>query len=243
MQAPASVERPGRPGCPWPAIGVADRAGEVARTKRRRLARLACGPCSSRSRRLAARSRRREVYEGLDHDQYCAGDVKLRVDSRTFAWAGRTLPGAVPPGADARPSPQAAVAASRQSYAVPAPQLHGRAGSGRIHAASTANGIGVPLRDGRTSHAVALAITLCRCRRPVHSARAVDARVPIIARLRTPHSMVRGRRTHHRRGRTPSCRRPRPHLDRSPPRRSLTTARGLVVLASLRSDAAVIGPT
>ena len=113
-------------------------------------------------------------------------------------------------------------------------QLHGRAGSDRIHAASTANGIGVPLRDGRTSHAVALAITLCRCRRPVHRARAVDARVPIIARLRTPHSMVRGRRTHHRRGRTPSCRRPRPHLDRSPPRRSLTTARGLVVLASLR---------
>lgn len=113
-------------------------------------------------------------------------------------------------------------------------QLHGRAGSGRIHAASTANGIGVPLRDGGTSHAVALAITLCRCRRPVHGARAVDARVPIIARLRTPHSMVRGRRTHHRRGRTPSCRRPRPHLDRSPPRRSLTTARGLVVLASLR---------
>jgi len=35
--------------------------------------------------------------------------------------------------------------------------------------------------------------------------------------------MVRGRRTHHRRGRTPPCRRPRPHLDRSPPRRSLTT--------------------
>jgi hypothetical protein len=233
MQAPASVERPGRPGCPWPAIGVADRAGEVARTQRRRLARLACGPCSSRSRRLAARSRRREVYEGLDHDQYCAGDVKLRVDSRTFAWACRTLPGAVPPGAHARPSPQLPsprhISPSRVTSVLrrATAQLHGRAGSGRIHAASTANGIGVPLRDGRTSHAVALAITLCRCRRPVHRARAVDARVPIIARLRTPHSMVRGRRTHHRRGRTPSCRRPRPHLDRSPPRRSLTTARGL----------------
>jgi hypothetical protein len=226
MQAPASVERPGRPGCPWPAIGVADRAAEVAH-QRRSLARLACGPCSSRSRRLAARSRRREVYEGLDHDQYCAGDVKLRVDSRTFAWACRTLPGAVPPGAHARASPQAAVAASRQSYAVPAPNSTAERAAAGSTPASTANGIGVLLRDGGTSHAVALAITLCRCRRPVHSARAVDARVPIIARLRTPHSMVRGRRTHHRRGRTPSCRRPRPHLDRSPPRRSLTTARGL----------------
>lgn len=144
MQAPASVERPGRPGCPWPAIGVADRAGEVARTQRRRLARLACGPCSSRSRRLAARSRRREVYEGLDHDQYCAGDVKLRVESRTFAWACRTLPGAVPPGAHARPSPQAAVAASRQSYAVPAPNSTAE----RAATGSTP----LPLRTGSVYH-------------------------------------------------------------------------------------------
>ena len=98
-----------------------------------------------------------------------------------------------------------------------------RAGPG--HAASAANGIGVPLGDGGTSHATALAIPLRRCRRLVRSARGVDGRLPIIARLRTRHTMVRGRRAHHRRGRTPSCRRPGSHLCSSLARRSVNGRR------------------
>ena len=126
-----------------------------------------------------------------------------------------------PWGADARPAPQAAVALSRPPYRLQTPR---RSDEWDRYAASTATGIGVPLGDGGTSHATALASPLRSCHRPVHSAPGVDGRLPITARLRTPHKMVRGRRAHHRRDRTPSGHRSCPHLGSSPARRSMSTA-------------------
>jgi hypothetical protein len=106
----------------------------------------------------------------------------------------------------------------------PALRRSGEVGPG--HGASTANGFGVPMGDGGTSHATALDIPLRRCRCSVRSARGADGRLPIIARFRTRPTVVGGRGPHHRRGRASSCRRPRSHLGSPPLRRSLTSESG-----------------
>jgi hypothetical protein len=151
----------------------------------------------------------------------------LRVAGHAVARAGRTLPVASAARAHMLVLPagcRRCVEVSPTPCQCPALRRSGEVGPG--HGASTANGFGVPMGDGGTSHATALDIPLRRCRRSVRSARGTDGRLPISARLRTRPTVVGGRRPHHRRGRTSSCRRPRSHLGSPPLRRSLTSESG-----------------
>jgi hypothetical protein len=84
--------------------------------------------------------------------------------------------------------------------------------------------IGVPTRHGRTLTPEPCNTALRGYRRTVHRTRNADQRLPVGTRARARPTLVRRRRTHHRRGRAAPGHRPRSALDRSSPRRQARIA-------------------